>query len=86
MLTGDILRLSARRHPTKTASICEDRRMSYGELDGASNRFANAVLALGLVKGEAVNRAIHVAEAPGVPRYVVHDSCIESLEDMKTLT
>ncbi len=54
MLTGDILRLSARRHPTKTASICEDRRMSYGELDGASNQFANAVLSLGLVKGEAV--------------------------------
>ena len=54
MLTGDILRLSARRHPSKTALICEDRRMSYGELEAMCNRFANAVLALGFAKGETV--------------------------------
>jgi acyl-CoA synthetase (AMP-forming)/AMP-acid ligase II len=54
MLAGDILRLSARRHPSKLALICDDRRMTYGELDGACNRFANAVLGLGLTKGETV--------------------------------
>ena len=52
MLAGDILRLSARRHPSKTALICEDRRMTYRELEAASNRFANAVLGLGFTKGE----------------------------------
>jgi len=54
MLTGDILRLSARRHPSRTALICEDRRMTYGELETAANRFANAVIGLGLAKGETV--------------------------------
>lgn len=33
-----------------------------------------------LVEGEAANRAIQVAKAFGVPLYVVHNSCIESLE------
>jgi len=33
-----------------------------------------------LVEGEAANRAIQVAAALGVPLYVVHNSCIESLE------
>ena len=54
MLTGEILRLSARRHPNKTALICEDRRMTYRELDADANRFANAVLGLGLGGGETV--------------------------------
>lgn len=33
-----------------------------------------------LVEGEAANRAIQVAAALGVPLYIVHNSCIESLE------
>lgn len=33
-----------------------------------------------LVEGEAANRAIQVAKALGVPLYIVHNSCIESLE------
>eukprot|EP01065_Artemidia_motanka_P051419 TRINITY_DN9073_c1_g1_i1.p2 TRINITY_DN9073_c1_g1~~TRINITY_DN9073_c1_g1_i1.p2 ORF type:complete len:519 (+),score=193.71 TRINITY_DN9073_c1_g1_i1:64-1620(+) len=33
-----------------------------------------------LVEGEAANRAISVADALGVPLYVVHNSCIESLQ------
>ena len=32
------------------------------------------------VEGEAANRAIRIAQAIGVPLYVVHNSCIESLE------
>ena len=32
------------------------------------------------VEGEAANRAICIAQAIGVPLYVVHNSCIESLE------
>ena len=54
MLTGDILRLSARRHPSKRALICEGRQMTYGELEAMCNRFANAVLGLEFAKGECV--------------------------------
>ena len=54
MLTGDILRLSAARYPDKTAIICGDRRIPYGALEQDANRFAHAVRALGLGKGEAM--------------------------------
>ena len=54
MLTGDILRLSAARHPDKTAVICEMRLIDYRALDADANRFANAVIACGLGKGEAM--------------------------------
>jgi acyl-CoA synthetase (AMP-forming)/AMP-acid ligase II len=54
VLFGDILRLSARRHPRKTALIDAGGAMSYGELDAAASRFAHAVLALGLDRGDAV--------------------------------
>jgi dihydropyrimidinase len=32
------------------------------------------------VEGEAANRAIHIAEVLNVPLYIVHNSCIQSLE------
>ena len=66
MLAGDILRLSARREPSKTALICDDRQMTYGELDAACNRFANAVLAHGLSKGETV-----AVMCPNITEYAI---------------
>ena len=66
MLSGNILRLSARRHPRKVALICDDRQMTYGEADSASNRFANAMLSLGLGKGERV-----AVMCPNIPDYAV---------------
>ena len=54
MLFGEILGLSARRHPRKTALICDDRAISYGELETATNRFANALIGSGIAKGDAV--------------------------------
>ena len=42
--TGGILAYAAATHPEKTALICGSRSLTYGELDGAANRFANAVL------------------------------------------
>ncbi len=54
MLTGEILRLSAARHPDRVALICDDRRIGYRELDVSTNRFANAVLGLGLSKGDTI--------------------------------
>ena len=66
MLTGEILRLSARRDPAKTAIICGRRRMSYGELDRNASRFAHALGALGIGKGSAV-----AVMSRNVPEYAV---------------
>ena len=62
MLAGDILRLSAQRHPRKTALICDAREISYGALDRDANRFANAILGAGLVKGDRL--AVMCANIP----------------------
>jgi acyl-CoA synthetase (AMP-forming)/AMP-acid ligase II len=51
MLAGEILRLAAARFPDKNALIDGDRRLTYREFDGAANRAAHAMLALGLKKG-----------------------------------
>ncbi|MCZ4313005.1 AMP-binding protein [Comamonadaceae bacterium G21597-S1] len=54
MLTGDMLRRSAERFPHKAAVIRDAARLSYAELDAAANRFARALLQLGLPKGAKV--------------------------------
>lgn len=66
MLTGEILRLSAARHPRHTALIHDGQRIAYGLLDLRANRFANAALALGIGKGEAI-----AVMGRNVPEYVV---------------
>jgi len=60
MLTGDMLRRSARRFPAKAAVIWRGpdearRRVTYGELDRDADRLAAALLALGLRKGATVS-------------------------------
>lgn len=52
MLIGDILRCSAARLPQKTALIAGNAAMTYRELEAASNRFAHALTAHGLAKGD----------------------------------
>ena len=47
MLTGEFLRLSARRAPERTAVTDGDCRLSYRELDAEANRLAHALLHLG---------------------------------------
>ena len=47
MLTGEFLRLSARRAPERTALTDGDRRLTYRELDAEANRLAHALLHLG---------------------------------------
>lgn len=66
MLTGDILRLSAQRHPDKTALICGARAWSYGLVDARANRFANALAGLGLGKGDRV-----AVMCPNIAEYAV---------------
>ncbi|MEI6300359.1 MAG: AMP-binding protein [Betaproteobacteria bacterium] len=54
MLTGDMLRRSAARFPAKPAIIRDDVRLSYAQLNADANRFAHALLALGLARGAKV--------------------------------
>ena len=59
MLTGDMLRRSARRFPGKTAIAYRGpdgtRRVGYRDLDQDADRLANALLGLGLRKGATVS-------------------------------
>jgi long-chain acyl-CoA synthetase len=50
----EMLEKTASEVPQKTAIVLGSQRVSYGELDEASNRVANALINLGLRKGEHV--------------------------------
>lgn len=54
MLTGDMLRRSAYRFPSKSSIRCGERCLSYAELDESANRFAHAILGLGLDRNAKV--------------------------------
>jgi acyl-CoA synthetase (AMP-forming)/AMP-acid ligase II len=51
---GGQLTLNARRHPDRPALIFEDVERSYGQLDREVNKYANALLSLGVQKGDRV--------------------------------
>ena len=48
------IRLGARYWPDRQAVVCGDRSLTYFQLDERSNRLANALLGLGLRKGDRV--------------------------------
>jgi long-chain acyl-CoA synthetase len=48
------LAASRERHPEKTALVAGGARVTYAELDAASNRLANALRARGLARGDRV--------------------------------
>src|SRR5262249_52799179 len=54
MLVQDFLQNSANARPDKTALVCGSRRFTYAELDAMANRFANALQAQGIQRGERV--------------------------------
>jgi acyl-CoA synthetase (AMP-forming)/AMP-acid ligase II len=54
MLTGDMLRRSARRFPSKTAITCDGTQLSYQALEERANQMAHALLGLGLDHGAKV--------------------------------
>jgi non-ribosomal peptide synthetase component E (peptide arylation enzyme) len=49
---GDALRATARRHPQRPAFISDERSLTFGELDDASERLGAALLGLGLATGD----------------------------------
>jgi non-ribosomal peptide synthetase component E (peptide arylation enzyme) len=49
---GNALRQVAREHPQRTAYVCDDRRISFAEVDEKSSRLAAALHALGLRPGD----------------------------------
>lgn len=59
------LQESARRHPTRTATVFFDRELSYGELDAIANQIAHALLAMGVSKGDRVALLL-----PNTPQFV----------------
>jgi len=54
MDAGQILIFTANKFPKRTALIFEEKRFTYQEFNDRVNRFANALLRLGLRKGEKV--------------------------------
>jgi len=61
-----LLRSTVRRYPNHTAMIFENKRFSYQFLNTEVNRFANALLSLGLNKGSRV-----VLFLPNIPQLVI---------------
>ncbi len=61
-----LLRSAVRRFPRQSAVIFEGNRLSYRQLNREANRFANALLALGLGKGARV-----VLMMPNLPQMVI---------------
>jgi long-chain acyl-CoA synthetase len=53
-LVHEWLARSAKRHPAKTALVCEGRRLSYGELDAASTSLAHHLVRQGVGRQDRV--------------------------------
>jgi len=55
-----------RENPEKTAIICDERRITYAELDSLVNRVANGLTGLGLERGDVVSLFL-----PSCPELVI---------------
>ena len=54
MLVQDFLQDSAERFPDKAALICDNRRLTYAEIEARANRLAHALIAHGVQRGDRV--------------------------------
>ena len=50
----ELLESAAKRYGDKTATIMDKQSLSFAELDKASNKMANALIGMGVVKGDRV--------------------------------
>ncbi|MGA2110898.1 MAG: long-chain fatty acid--CoA ligase [Anaerolineales bacterium] len=62
----EALRETSRRHPDHPAMLFKGRRITYRQYDQAVDRFASALQALGVQKGDRV--AVHL---PNCPQYLI---------------
>ncbi len=60
-----MLEQTVNKYPNKTAIVMGERRLSYAELDEASNKVANALIKMGVRKGDRV-----VILSPNSPEFV----------------
>ena len=70
---GEMLWETAQRFPEKIAIVFQGRKISYRELDGLANSFANALANLGVKKGDRValymtNRPEYIISLYGIAR------------------
>jgi len=61
-----MLEEAVKQYGGKTAVVCDNRRVSYAELDEASNKVANALMKMGVRKGDRVAMLL-----PDSPEFVV---------------
>ena len=54
MKLATLLAQNARRYPDKVALVCEDRRLTFAELDARGDRLANALAESGIGRGDRV--------------------------------
>ena len=54
LLVKDFLEHSAQHLPDKLALICEEKRLTYAEIDAMANRLANAMIDRGVQRGDRV--------------------------------
>ena len=59
---GEIVRLNALRIPYETAIVWNDVRLNYKELNRRTNAIANAMIKMGVKKGDRVG--IHLPNCP----------------------
>ncbi len=63
---SDLLSLSAEKHSRNIALVYFDARITYRELESFANRFANALINLGVKKGTRVALFL-----PNIPAYII---------------
>ncbi len=61
-----VLSENAQRFGDRTAVICDDRRLSYADLESITNRLANSLTQLGLHRGQKM-----LVMLPNIPEFVI---------------
>jgi len=63
---SDMLKQAAQKHPNNTSTVYFDRRITYKDLDNAVDKFAAALNALGVKKGDKVALFL-----PNMPQFII---------------
>jgi len=62
MNVAELMYRNARKHPDKEAIVFKDLRLNYREIDALSNRVANAIIDLGIRKGDRIAMMVRNSE------------------------